>query len=88
MQESKDEIARELRAKEIYRIGRAAYMDWAKIENAIIQDRSLDDFKSDALEHMRKLNDSNLGSHAAPEDNFSLVRFIRDKIEGKYDWSA
>ena len=47
-------------------------MDWAKIENAIIQDRSLDDFKTDCLEHMRKLNNSNLGSHAAPEDNFSL----------------
>ena len=38
--------------------------------------------KQIALEHMRKLNNSNLGSHSAPEDNFSLVRFIRDKIEG------
>ena len=80
--EQQQRLASEKKAEEIYRIGRAAYMDWAKIENAIVQDRSLNDFKTDCLEHVRKLNNSNLGSHSAPEDNFSLVRFIRDKIEG------
>lgn len=80
--ERQQRIASEKKAEEVYRIGRGADMNWGDIENAIISDRSLEDFKLDALEHMRKLNLSNLGSHTSPEDNFSLVRFIRDKIEG------
>ena len=80
-QESTEELLREATAKEIYRIGTKAHINFDTISKAISNGTPLNEWKDFVLDHMNKSN-INLNTKSNPEDRFSLVRFIRDKIEG------
>ena len=79
MQESKDEIARELRAKEIYRVGTRAHIDFNIISKAITNDTPINEWKTFVLETLTAQK-STLGNHQL--QNLALRQLILDKSEG------
>ena len=80
--ESKAEAEREIRAFEIYDIGRKASLDHHVVVNAISDDSvSVDDFRNAALKHVKKLVDDKHTSDL--NDRFSMRQFILDRANGK-----
>ena len=78
--ESKEEIAREVRAHEIYDIGRKAQLDQHVIVKGISENMSVGDFTELALDTLKSRQESR--NTPNPEDNFSLRRFILSKSQG------
>ena len=78
MQESKDEIARELRAKEIYRVGRKAHIDFNIISKAITNDTPINEWKTFVLETLT----AQKSTLESPTSKFSMRQLILDKSEG------
>ena len=78
--ESKSEAEREIRAHEIYNVGKRAHLDHVMIVNAISQNMSIEDFTDLALDTLKERQESVTISN--PENEFSLLRFIRNKVEG------
>ena len=79
---SKAEAERDIRAFEIYEIGKKAHLDHHVVVNAISDESvSLDDFRNTALEHVKKLVDD--GHKSQVTDRFSMRQFILDKSEGR-----
>ena len=78
MQESKDEIARELRAREIMRVGKRAHIDFNIISNAITQDTPLQEWKTFVLETLT----AQKSTLESPTSKFSMRQLILDKSEG------
>ena len=79
MQESKDEIARELRAKEIYRVGTRAHIDFNRISRAITDDMPINEWKTFVLDTLKDQR----SNYDSPESKFSMRQFILDKSEGR-----
>ena len=78
---SESEARRDLRAFDIYEIGRKASLDQHTISNAISDESvSVDDFRNAALKHVKKLVDDKRTSDLT--DRFSLRQFILD--QGKW----
>ena len=78
MQESKNENARELRAREIMRLGKRAHIDFNIISKAITNDTSVNEWKTFVLETLTAQK-STLDS---PALKFSMRKLILDKAEG------
>ena len=78
MQESKDEIARELRAKEIYRVGTRAHIDFNIISKAITNDTPINEWKTFVLETLT----AQKSTLESPTSRFSMRQLILDKSEG------
>ena len=78
MQESKDEIARELRAKEIYRVGTRAHIDFNIISKAITNDTPINEWKTFVLETLT----AQKSTLESPTSKFSMRQLILDKAEG------
>ena len=78
MQESKYEIARELRAREIMRVGKRAHIDFNIISNAITQDTPIQEWKTFVLETLT----AQKSTLESPTSKFSMRQLILDKSEG------
>ena len=84
---SKKEAEREIRAHEIYEIGKAARLDHHLVVNAISDESvSVDDFRNAALKHVKKLVDDKHTSQVT--DRFSMRQFILDRANGKSNLGA
>ena len=84
---SKSEADRELRAFDIYSIGRKASLDESTISNAIADEKvSVSDFTSLALETLKKREES--AHKSKVEDRFSMRQFILDRANGKSNLGA
>ena len=78
MQESKDENARELRARKIMSVGKRAHIDFNIISKAITNDTNINEWKTFVLETLTAQK-STLDS---PASKFSMRKLILDKAEG------
>ena len=78
MQESQDEITRELRAKEIYRVGTRGHINFNIISNAITQDTPIQEWKTFVLETLT----AQKSTLESPTSKFSMRQLILDKAEG------
>ena len=76
--ESKAEILREANAKEIYRLGTRAHINFEKISKAITDEMPLSEWKDFVLDTLK----SEIPKRDSVEDNFSMRKFILDKAEG------
>ena len=84
---SKAEARRELRAFDMYEIGRKANLDQHTIINAISDENmSVSDFTSLALEALKKREDDKHTSKLT--DRFSMRQFILDRANGKSNLGA
>ena len=78
---SKSEAERELRAFEIFEIGKKAHLEHHVVVNAISDEKmSVSDFTSIALETLKKREDIKHASQVT--DRFSMRQLILDKAEG------
>ena len=78
MQESKDEIARELRAREIMRVGKRGHIDFNIISKAITNDTPINEWKTFVLETLT----AQKSTLESPTSKFSMTQLILDKSEG------
>ena len=79
---SKAESERDLRAFEMFEIGKKAHLDHHVVVNAISDESvSMDDFRNAALKHVKKLVDDKHTSEVT--DRFSMRQFILDRANGK-----
>ena len=78
---SKAEAEEDLRAFDIYSIGRKSSLDQNTISNAISGGMKVEDFTNIALKHVKKLVDDKHTSQVT--DRFSMRQLILDKSEGR-----
>lgn len=84
---TKAEAERDIRAFEIYEIGKKAHLDHHLVVNAISDETvSVEDFTNTALEHVKKLVDD--GRKSQVTDRFSLRQFILDRANGNSNTGA
>ena len=73
--------AGELRAREIFMLGKKVGIDHHLVDRAIIEKTSVKAFKEQCLDFLK--THSRFRSQADPEEEFSLRRFILDKSENR-----
>ena len=84
---TKAEAEQEIRAHEIYQIGKTASLDNHVVVSAISDETvSVDDFRNAALKHVKKLVDDKHTSQVT--DRFSMRKFILDRANGKSNTGA
>ena len=84
---SKSEAERELRAFEMFEIGKKGHLDHHLVVNAISDETvSVNDFRNAALKHVKKLVDDKHTSEVT--DRFSMRQFILDRANGKSNLGA
>ena len=70
-----------LGAREIFMLGKKCGIDHHLVERAIVEKTSVKDFKEQCLSFLK--THSRFSTHADPEEEFSLRRFILDKSENR-----
>ena len=84
---TKAEAEQEIRAHEIYQIGKTASLDNHVVVSAISDETvSVDDFRNAALKHVKKLVDDKHTSQVT--DRFSMRQFILDRANGNSNTGA